>query len=208
MIVVEGPDGSGKTTLIKRVLALYPAIEYVRFGGPPEDDAEGQRRLDWMLSFDPDKPTILDRCPAISERVYGKSIRKSVRPSDEACYKTLLKFIAKHDPLFIFTMPPHRYEAVAMSEERKEWKPDDFKKSVRQVYYRIVRAYEEEHRLVSRLVAPRLSMNRTRIDVYDMQNARPWNTLMTIIRYIGEKFPWLWHSIGVFLQNGEINAKE
>lgn len=80
VIVVEGPDGAGKSTLIDN-LRLSGAKHYVSLqrSGPPKRLEEIQSVVRWIEKFEPDgsgpTPLILDRHPFISEAIYGPTLR-------------------------------------------------------------------------------------------------------------------------------------
>lgn len=83
MIVIEGPDGSGKTSLLHNLLDEFPEIEEharasASVGGPLPDIQDWAKndlltQLVQPLSF-------YDRHPIFSEPVYGKIIRNYVHP--------------------------------------------------------------------------------------------------------------------------------
>lgn len=70
MIIVEGIDGSGKTTLAKR-LAKDLGIKRYHFKGPPKSLREFKS---WctQTSVNLHKPTVHDRVPFISEPMYAR----------------------------------------------------------------------------------------------------------------------------------------
>jgi len=68
MIILEGPDSSGKTTLA-HALSETLGIPVHHFGGPPESAAELRERIDFM--FDNKDFLIYDRIPLISEQVFS-----------------------------------------------------------------------------------------------------------------------------------------
>lgn len=73
MIVVEGPDGSGKSTLVKR-LSEQLQIPAVPSLGKLEPDLAIRNMEQMVLSLN---PGVWDRCRAISEYIYGRVCRKT-----------------------------------------------------------------------------------------------------------------------------------
>jgi uracil-DNA glycosylase len=68
-VIIEGPDGAGKTTLARRLCDAY-GYEYHHEGPPPEDALHHYARL---LTSAP-KPTVFDRFH-LGELVYGPLLR-------------------------------------------------------------------------------------------------------------------------------------
>lgn len=84
MIIVEGPDGAGKTTFIEKVsreLDLPIAPKFVKSSGEGSgtNDLFGEAYKDVVTMWDR-PPMIYDRHPLISEYVYGPIIRGAMPP--------------------------------------------------------------------------------------------------------------------------------
>jgi hypothetical protein len=76
LIVVEGPDGSGKTTLVRSArehAVTANLITLTRNGPAPMPDMV--QTLFWIQSYPPSAVLICDRIASISERVYGPILR-------------------------------------------------------------------------------------------------------------------------------------
>ncbi len=69
-VIVEGPDGSGKSTLVKK-LSLDLGLPVHHPGGPPINRDEFLGRVNFY-THNRDK-FVFDRCPHISELVYPKA---------------------------------------------------------------------------------------------------------------------------------------
>lgn len=84
MIIVEGPDGAGKTTLINRLstdLQLPVASKFVKSSGEGSgtNDLFGEAYKDVVTMLD--RPTMIyDRHPLISEYIYGPIVRGVLPP--------------------------------------------------------------------------------------------------------------------------------
>jgi len=83
LIIVEGPDGAGKSTLITKLVSDFGFTVY-RSDGPK--DAENMKRVVkemTLLALDPITVYLCDRTPWISELIYSKALgRDPVMPFD------------------------------------------------------------------------------------------------------------------------------
>lgn len=78
MIVIEGFDGAGKTTLIQRLQLDLPYHLILRTSGPPPDSESLYRALGVFEKVSTYSGLILtDRHPEISESIYGPTLRGS-----------------------------------------------------------------------------------------------------------------------------------
>lgn len=76
LAVIEGPDGSGKTTLIntlKRNLGEHFLV--LQRSCPPKELHEIMEVLHWIRHRSPTQKIVMDRHPGISEPVYGPLFR-------------------------------------------------------------------------------------------------------------------------------------
>ena len=73
LIILEGPDNSGKTSLANRIVhELGPKVNYFHPGGRPSDlDAEGLCIEQQLAALSCGHPVIMDRCTPISQQVYN-----------------------------------------------------------------------------------------------------------------------------------------
>lgn len=103
MIVVEGMDNTGKTTLVKKLAKEFD-LKIVKSPGPVDQGLENS--LKWMRKTleNNDLQVIYDRYPLISERIYGPIIRKN---DVLAPYwiKLVRKFLDR-EPILIYCRPP------------------------------------------------------------------------------------------------------
>lgn len=100
MIVVEGVDNTGKTTLIKRLMRCFPQLEYVKSLGP----ATEREMIDFVMKYfemKDNKNIIFDRFPLIVESVYGPVVRDACKIHHDRIVK-LDKLFRRQRPLIIY----------------------------------------------------------------------------------------------------------
>jgi len=109
MVIVEGPDGCGKTTLAKRI-ERECGLEYARYSGlsSSEGPTDTGIILWWDQQFDKadENSHVYDRCFYISEQVYQMVMpeRQLLMPGHsmaEGIYR-----VWDVNPLIIFCLPP------------------------------------------------------------------------------------------------------
>jgi hypothetical protein len=120
VIVLEGPDGGGKTTLLRQLVSMYPNIPVHSrasssgvAGGPVANlyewavlDVQSWRRK--PLHF-------YDRHPFVSEYVYGPTCRGIM---DDRFHTTRLRRSFARDALLIVCLPPLEAVRASVSAER------------------------------------------------------------------------------------------
>lgn len=77
IILVEGPDGAGKTELINKLLRSHPDSSTLHFGAPKTQEEEENYWMVYMRAIsetDPNKLTLFDRC-WYSDLVYAPVMR-------------------------------------------------------------------------------------------------------------------------------------
>lgn len=108
MIIIEGPDGSGKTTLINRLskdldIPIMPRV--VGTDTKPLDVDIKQWVEDNTDGF---KPVLYDRHRMISEGIYGPLFgRVSKEFEDEEWLQKMMDRFVKSDPILIFCSAPY-----------------------------------------------------------------------------------------------------
>lgn len=100
-IVLEGPDGSGKSTLFAKLkLAGFPIGSHN--GGPPVSSEDARSRLSRIAL---NLPAVWDRCLAISDQVYRFSLREPFNlPPNE-----LFAWLNRVDPVIVYCRPPDKF---------------------------------------------------------------------------------------------------
>lgn len=115
-IIVEGPDGAGKSTLIGELSLRFDMPVQTKAstseGGPVANLGE------WVTWDTPnhegkvkDRPTpvpfIYDRYPAISEPIYGPIVRGgAIPPFHNAAYLELIHHALYHSSVVVWCLPP------------------------------------------------------------------------------------------------------
>jgi hypothetical protein len=139
VIILEGPDGSGKTATVD-YLSKALQIEYVHHSGGPWIDLEdGEARLVAMLrrSF----PALYDRFPALSEYVYGPILRNK----NNVSLKDLIEWSSTFDRAILIYVRPSMEHIIgnAFKLETKKHKPPKLVQDVQNNIEFIVKRYDE-----------------------------------------------------------------
>lgn len=118
MIILEGPDGGGKTTLLKRLSEFYPSIPvHARASegvdGPVKDLYEWAH--DDVSTWFGQGLHFYDRHPLISEYIYGPLVRGGM---DDRFHTTELRRRLARRALVIVCLPPLAVVRRAVSAER------------------------------------------------------------------------------------------
>lgn len=115
MIIVEGMDNSGKSTLIANISNRF-GLKVIKRSGPPQADvtinitlreATQAFMLDTLSFLELNPQVIFDRFPLLSEEVYGPILRdgsvfqKGTLPA--ACW---LERLRQCNPLIVYCRPP------------------------------------------------------------------------------------------------------
>lgn len=102
MIIIEGMDNSGKTTLAKQLLEDFPELRVIKSCG----HASVGDALAWVAQAirNEDPRMVYDRYFPISERVYGPVLRHS--DIFGAYTFDILSLTFRREPLIIYCRPP------------------------------------------------------------------------------------------------------
>jgi len=121
IIILEGPDGSGKTTLANQLVLKY-GLKYHHEGPPPLNPASATLYYTTKLLMLSDSDVVIDRF-AMGERVYGTIFRKNDRLGDRGWqeFRTLAERLKV---VQILCMPPYFTCHAAWSSGRNEMLPD------------------------------------------------------------------------------------
>lgn len=105
MLILEGPDGGGKTTLLNTLALDFELPIHPRFStstGGPLDNIYNRGRQD-LLTWGDQELSLYDRHPMVSEPIYGAILRRDV---DKNFYRTRASdtaFLGRG--LMIFVLP-------------------------------------------------------------------------------------------------------
>jgi hypothetical protein len=97
LIVIEGVDATGKSTLAQHLSDVLGRIAVIPSEGPPRFPGEINMRLERYSTYD---DVIFDRHPAISQLIY-----QQIRPTHEPIDDFYIKQFYERQPLFIYCDP-------------------------------------------------------------------------------------------------------
>jgi thymidylate kinase len=139
LIILEGPDGAGKSTLITRLVKDFGFPVY-RSGGPK--NADNMKRVVQemaMLALDDSIVYLCDRTPLVSELVYSKSLgRDPVMPMD-----FFKPYFSLPQRIIYCNLNDSVSMLSNMSREFKAHKPAEHTAAVVQNYQQVCNNYDE-----------------------------------------------------------------
>lgn len=120
MIVVEGPDGAGKSTLVRKLVDEFslPVHERASEGvsGPVDNLYEWAHRD--VVSMSDQPLSIYDRHPLLSEYVYGPICRSKLPPGFTTTNAHLLVRMMAPRVLVVLCRPPSERLRASVSVQR------------------------------------------------------------------------------------------
>jgi hypothetical protein len=172
MLIVEGPDNAGKSTLIGQIKETFN-IESIHAGGPPKNlrDIETRRAAAFKNCL---IGIVQDRNYLISDIVYGSVLRKS------PCYNNfrLLLQMLQLKPLVIYCRPRLEQLLEMKNHEVKAHETQEHVDSVVENQKTIVEHYDELMKIVGM---------HTTVLTYDYNKGFPEYQIKTIENHLTRK---------------------
>ena len=144
MIFLEGADNSGKTTLAKKMSKLLDIPFILGSPHPPRDSSVLDEWYKNLVHYG--GLAVYDRCPMISEMVYGHVLRgHDVQQAQEA----LERLCITHSPIFIYCRPS---DSVLFDIKRLKFRPDETPEHIEEIkdkHFDIVKRYDSVMKTVS-----------------------------------------------------------
>jgi hypothetical protein len=135
-IILEGTDGSGKTTLFDVMTKLWGLRSSGHDGGPPQSYHDIQARL---AHTSLNNPAVRDRTPCISDIMYSAVLGRETTLSSKA----YMEFLKDLDPLIIYCRPPLAV-LYANAVKPKPHKPQEFVDRIKSwdTQWRLIQEYD------------------------------------------------------------------
>jgi thymidylate kinase len=128
LIVVEGVDKSGKSTLVEKLVKGLPQAFLMKVGDRPKDNSKDEKdkikRLHWKMlrtyvTHFRDSTLILDRS-IISEIVYSK-IKRGYEAGKDKEVKEMVKYLADLKPFIIYCRTSIDETKLRMFEQEEDY---------------------------------------------------------------------------------------
>jgi hypothetical protein len=133
MIVVEGVDNSGKSTLVRSLSSMLPTFQIQVSEGPPKFAGEMDQRVGKYMGYP--KNIIFDRHPCVSQPIYGQ-----MRSHKDDIAPELIKSFYEMKPLFIYCDPLGR--GLTTHVVKDDETPEHIA-AVQSEYIRLLASYRE-----------------------------------------------------------------
>lgn len=139
-IILEGPDGAGKSTLGDQI-AAHLGIEVSHDGGPSRDREHALERIHALNGYD---RTLRDRSTLFSDGVYKKALGITPFVSDEEI-NNLVADYAKKRPLVIYCRPSMDviFRNIGALDRVKAHKPPEYIEKLKVRLPLIVEQYDK-----------------------------------------------------------------
>lgn len=156
-IIVEGPDGAGKSTLAES-LGSATGLPVIHGGGPPKTETEARNRAREPLI----NQAVYDRNVVVSEQVYG-ALRKGWILLETEIDALVINMIHSN-VAFIYCRPKDPFLTVKLKENlkiKKPWKSDQHCADVEANYKLVLSLYDQVFNKIRSMGAVILSYDWT-----------------------------------------------
>jgi cytidylate kinase len=138
IIILEGPDGSGKTTLAKKIAKRFDGNR-IHTGGKMYTSKEFHKRVDYLITLSKGSAVnVIDRVPWISEMVYSKALSREPLAPEHKMLK-LMKIIRQK---VIYCRPSTLSIDSMIVDPNKTHKSREFYETIKSNYPKIVDGYD------------------------------------------------------------------
>lgn len=137
-IIVEGPDGGGKSTLAEQI-GWSSGLPVVHGGGPPKTGEEALSRLREPLIL----RAVYDRNVSVSEQVYGSLRGGQILP--ESVIDGVIAEMIQRNVLFIYCRPNDSFLTANLEKNlriKKPWKSQHHCSEVAANYSHVLELYD------------------------------------------------------------------
>lgn len=98
MVVIEGIDNAGKSTLCRMISSILPTFQVQVSEGPPKYEGEMDKRVEKYLAYP--NNVIYDRHPCVSQPIYGL-----MRTHKDDISEELIQAFYEMKPIFVYCDP-------------------------------------------------------------------------------------------------------
>lgn len=138
IIILEGPDGSGKTTLAKRIAKRFNGNR-IHSGGKIYTEKEYDRRMEYLKKLARGNTVnVIDRVTWISERIYSDALGRKKIVSEEKMNKDMKSLNCK----VIYCRPTSLTIDRMVVDNSKEHKSPELYEQIKDNYGKILEGYD------------------------------------------------------------------
>lgn len=135
-IILEGPDGTGKTTIGRHLAEVFD-VPYHYGGGPPKTDVDIVRCCERNL-LRIQEPSVQDRTTFFSESIYRPIMEPEFAARTSVNLLEYQKRALALDPIIVYCCAPDGWKRA----KTEDYEEDQFTTRLRAVLPQIVEAYE------------------------------------------------------------------